>query len=448
MSGPVAYDAATMAGALKERYGERLVEFLPASTKLRNSTIFDDKNREGNKFNQMVTLSHSGGFTYAGAADITTAYDLNDAIPAVSQNATVQATEIVGAENIGYGMTYKAQGNDLASFVDAQEYAMKNLVRGTAKRLETMFWYGGAPLATQTTDTVQSAGIGCAHVITYAGSPATTAIFTISLQSWAPGIWGGSDTNLVDAVNITVSGGAFTSLSVINGSSLTISKINMSTRQVTLTGTAADLTAIAAIGADNVVFYWQGAFNAESLGVQQILSATSGSLFGITIGTYSLWDPIQFDCSGAPLSFSLLVQALDQAVSRGLEEDVTVFVPSVSWTDMMNDLAALRRFDSSYKPSDGEQGMDKLVFHGQSGKLTIESSLYVKTGNCAILGMDNWSRKGSTEITLSAPNGMPFVFNLPQNAGYQIRDFAAESMFCQMPSRNVWMHNIGVSHAP
>src|SRR6185369_9698069 len=110
--------------------------FLPASTKLRNATKFDSANREGDKFNQMVTLSHSGGFTYAGSSIIRTAYDLTAAIPAVSKNAFVQATEVIGTEVVAYGAAFAAQGNDAASFVNTQEYAVKNLVQGTAKRLE------------------------------------------------------------------------------------------------------------------------------------------------------------------------------------------------------------------------------------------------------------------------------------------------------------------------
>lgn len=451
MTAPASYDQTTMAGAFKQRYGDKLVQFLPATTKLRNMTTFDDKNREGDKFNQMVTLSHSGGFTYAGSSLIRTAYDLATAIPAVSQNAYVQATEITGVENVAYGATFAAQGNDLASFVDAQEYAVKNLVQGSAKRLEMLFWYGGNPTAAQATKLIQGSGIGCLSA--YSGS-STTRLYTISAATWAPGIWGGMDTNTIDAVNITVGGGpAFSSLAVINtNAALTITSINMVTRVIGVSGNATDLTNIDSAGVGNVVFWPRGAFGQESLGVHQILGCTGGTggsstLFGITMGTYSLWNPIAVDEGGAPLSFAMLMNAVDNIASRGFQGELVAYVPSVSWTDMMNDTAALRRADTSYRTGEFEQGSESLAFFGQTGKIRIEASLYVKAGYYYVLGMENWKRRGSTEITLELPNGMPIWQNLPSNAGYQLRDFMCEAMFCQKPSHNLAGYNVGPTHA-
>jgi hypothetical protein len=440
------YDQTSMAGAFKQRYGDNLVQFLPASTKLRNATKFDSSNREGDKFNQMVTLSHSGGFTYAGSSIIRTAYDLTAAIPAVSKNAFVQATEVIGTEVVAYGAAFAAQGNDAASFVNTQEYAVKNLVQGTAKRLEQMFWGGGSPAPDQATKVVQGAGIGCLDA--HSGS-STTRVYTISSATWRPGVWGGSDTNTLDAVNITVSGGAFTSLAVINtNAALTITKINMVTRQVTVSGNATDLTNIDSAGDGNVVFYYRGAFGNQSIGVHQILGATAGAttLFGITLGTYSLWDPIAVDEGAAPMSFAMVLNACDNIAARGFDGKLTAYVAVNDWTDMMNDTAALRRADTSYRTGEFEQGSQSLKFHGQTGEIEIVPTLYVSSGFYYVLGLDNWSRKGSTEISFDLPNGMPMWVNLQSNAGYAIHDMAVEALFCQKPSHNLMGYNVSPSH--
>lgn len=448
MATPPSYDDATLAGSLKARYGDKVVEYLPAQTKLRNMTTFDSKHRTGLSFNQMITLTHSGGTTYAGPDIANTAFDLNEAIPATSKNSTVTPDAMIQVENVPYGMTYSAQGNDEASFIDAQEYAMKNLVRGLAKRIEIKFWHGGKPTADQAAHVLAQTGIGTLDLVTHT-TGTTTAKFRVALEAWAPGIWYGSDSNLIDAVNITVSGGAFTSLAVINSSKIKITYANLKTREISVSGTAADLDAIAAVsGASNIALYWNGSFGQETLGVKSILGAVSGTLFGITLGAFSAYDPIASDALGAPLTFQLITQQLDQAESRGMEEDVDIFVPSVAWNDLMNDQAALRRYDSSYRMVEANQGFGKLEFENSTGRLRFHKSQYVKAGQAFIMDLSNWSRKGATEIALAAPNGMPWVQNLPQNAGYQARAMAMEAMYCQMPSRNVFLYNVGTTHSP
>lgn len=446
MTAPSAYDQTSMAGAFKQRYGSKPVQFLPLETKLRNATEFDSKNREGDKFNVMVTLTHSGGGTYAGSSLVRTAYDTNAAIPAASANAYVQATEYLHTEYVAYGAAFAAQGNDEASFVDSQEYAVKNAVQGAAKRLESKFWYGGSPTADQAVKVCQGAGIGCLDA--HSGS-STTRVYTISAATWSS-VWLGAENNQIDAVNITGAGtGTFSSLAVINtNAALTVTKIDAVNRKVTVSGNATDLTNIDAVGDTNVVFYWRGSFGQTGLGVHQILGAKplASTLFGIALGTYSFWDPVAIDEGGAPLSFNMVMAACDSLAARGFAGKTNAYVSISQWTDIMTDTDAARRVDYSYRSGKVERGSEGVMFHGQTGPIELIPHAYIKPGFYYVLGMDNWSRKGSTEITFDLPNGMPMWWNLPTNAGYGLRALAVEEMFCSKPSHNVMGYNVSPTH--
>ena len=70
---------------------------------------------------------------------------------------------------------------------------------------------------------------------------------------------------------------------------------------------------------------------------------------------------------------------------------------------MLNDQAALRKYDGSYSRNKAENGSESLVFFSQNGEIEIVPSIYVKEGYAYILYAEDWARVGSSDVTFQRP---------------------------------------------
>jgi hypothetical protein len=60
-----------------------------------------------------------------------------------------------------------------------------------------------------------------------------------------------------------------------------------------------------------------------------------------------------------------------------------------------------------------------------------------------MLSIDDWSRVGSTDITFKRPGqGDQFFRDLEQAAGYELRLYTDQAIFCSAPGRNVLIYGI------
>ena len=102
----------------------------------------------------------------------------------------------------------------------------------------------------------------------------------------------------------------------------------------------------------------------------------------------------------------------------------------------MTEQAALREFDSSYKTSMAEAGHQELTFYGQNGRVEIVPSIYVKEGFAYVLCMDEMLRIGSSDITFRRPDqGDNFFRELENAAGYELRAYSDQALFCYAPGK-------------
>ena len=143
------------------------------------------------------------------------------------------------------------------------------------------------------------------------------------------------------------------------------------------------------------------------------------------------------------LSFQKLQDAVALAVRKGLDSDVTVLVNPKTWADLLNDQAALRQYDSSYNSNTAENGARMIKFHGQQGVIEIVPSIYVKEGYSYVISMDEMIRVGSSEVTFRRPGrGDEFFRELEGHAGYELRAYTDQALFCYAPGRNVLITDI------
>ena len=394
----------TLNGFFQEVYAKKIENLIPDGVKLYNMIPFAQRDKQnGNFYHQPVTLQHEHGVTFAGQD--AGAFALNSAISGGTQDAQVKGSQLVLRSALSYDAASRSVGGGKKAFEDATKYLVQNMMKSVTKKLEIELLYGQMGYGTVASTSVNT--------------------ITITTAEWAPGIWAGSKGMPIE---IRSSAGA------LRGEA-TIESVSLSGRTITLNVLPAGTVA-------TDVIWHKSAYGNEFAGIHKILTNT-GTLFNIDASQHELWSGNTSTAGSAALSFAKVQDAVAKGVEKGLESDVTVFVNVNAWSDLLTEQAALRQYDSSYSSSQAENGSKSIKFHGQSGMIEIQPSIYVKEGYAYVLSMDDWFRPGSTDVTFKRPGkGDEFFRDLENNAGYELRLYADQSLFCMYPGHNTLINNI------
>jgi hypothetical protein len=387
----------------KEVYADKIQNLIPDGVKLYKMIDFQQKAKLGNSYNQPVILGHEHGVTFAASDD--DAFALNDAVAGAVKNASVRGNPVVLRSVLGYKAASSAIGGDSKSFMDATKFLVANMLRSITKKLEIELLYGQMGYGT-------------------VGSVASL-VLTISAAEWASGIWSGAETMPIDIYDSTS-----TTLHV----STTVTAVDLDAHTITV---AANTNVVA-----GDVIYAKGAKGNEFAGIHKIITNT-GTLFDISAASYSLWKGNTYSAGSASLSLAKIERAIALAVAKGLDSDVSVLVSPKTWADLLVEQAALRKYDSSYSSAQVEAGAKSIKFYGQNGLVTIEPTIYCKEGFAYVLAMDCFMRVGSTDVTFKRPamEG-DFFRDLEANAGYELRCYTDQALFCDAPGKCVLINNI------
>jgi len=394
-------------GLFKEVYPAGLKDLVPNGTKLQKRVPFIKSDKElGKSYNQPVVLAYPNGYTFAAAG--AGAFDLNESNTGTMKNASLDGSQILLREQMDYESAAKsARGRN--AFMDGTKLMFKNMQMSMRKTVESELFYGG---------------IGLAVVSSY-----SNPTITVTTASWAPGIWAG-----LEGRKISVYDGVTTTP---RGSATKILSVDIEARTITL---AADISGTTA--ADTL--YFELANGSEMNGVHKILS-NSGSLFGVSASTYSLWKSVSHSAASASLTFSKVRKGIAKAVAKGLDDDLDLFVNPLTWDNLMDDLAALRRIvDKGGKGSSYQIGADEIVFFSQNGKVMVTPSTYVKEGIAFGLVTEDWKRPGAADVSFNTPGSGKdeIFFHLPTKAGFEARCYTDQAIFCEAPGRQILYTNI------
>lgn len=392
-------------GLFKEVYADKLKELIPDGVKLLNMIKFMSKDKQpGNLYHQPVVLGLEHGITFASSED--DAFALQPAIAGAIKDAQVRGSPAVLRSILGYTAASRAAQGGAQAFMDATKFVVGNMLRSMVKKIEIEMLYG-------------QMGYGVV-------ASALSNTVTVSTPEWAPGIWAGSENMPIEIRNAAGT--------TIRGSAQ-ITSVNMDTRVLTLSST------IPGVVATDVIWH-KGAFGNEFVGIHKVLTST-GTLFNIDTSTYNLFKGNEYDAQNGALSFAKLNQSIARAVEKGLESKVTALVNPRAWANMLNDQAALRKYDGSYSRNKAENGSESLVFFSQNGEIEIVPSIYVKEGYAYILYAEDWARVGSSDVTFQRPGADGRFFRDLENAsGYELRCYTDQAIFCASPGKNVLIKNI------
>jgi hypothetical protein len=358
------------------------------------------------------------GVTYAHEDD--GAFELNESIAGTMKPAKVTGYQMVLRSAISYTAASRAMSSAQA-FQDATKLLVANMLDSVRNKLEVQLMLG-------------QVGIGRVAADAAAG---TNVAVELKASHFAPGVWSGAENMKLDIYDESVS-----TTTPIQASAV-VKSVNFETKEITIKVLSASLTA-----ANDVRIFPAGARSKEMAGLHAILSNT-GSLHGIDASQYTLWKGNVFDAKVGSaeqvLSFAIIQQAIAKAVEKGLDKDVTVLVNPGHWDDLLVDEAALRSYDQTYKPDVAERGSRAIKFHSQNGMVEIVPSTMVMEGFAYIICPEDLQRIGSTDVTFKRPGqGDNFFRELEANAGFELRAYSDQALFCVKPSRQILIEGLKV----
>jgi hypothetical protein len=393
----------TLDGLFKIVHASAPVKLLPDFAILSKRVKFQESEKLGEEYRVPVKLQYEQGFTYGAAGD--GAFTLNDAVAGKVAKAKVTSAQIVLRSSLDYESAFKAASAGKQAFQEASQAVVENMSESFAKRQEIAFLYGGK-------------GLGV-----ISGTPSTSGsnkVITFTEGSWAAGMWVGMKDCNLDVYN--------GSSKINTNAAVVIVSVDIANRQITVSGNATDLGNLA----DGHTIYFKGAYGKECNGIDNILTNT-GTLYNIDASSYELWKSSSYAVSGL-ISMNKVLLGASQATALGLKEDAIVLLSPKRWTQLNNELAANRRTDSSYSAMKIEQGTEGITYYGVNGKMEVIAHPMVKDGDGFILPEKRLKRIGATDMTFSRPgNKDSFFRELSDAAGYELRAYADQQMFCEAP---------------
>lgn len=399
----------TLNGLFKDVYASEVHNMIPNIAKLQDIIKFISRQyQEGNQYVQPLVLQLEHGVSYGSPDD--GAFLLNAPISGVVKHARVRGAQMLLRTAVAYDVLARSQ-NTQGAFQQATKFIVQAMTESMAKKYEVELFYG-------------QSNIGIVESVVDAG----TDSITITAAEWASGIFCGGKGMKVDV---------YSPANALR-QTVTIKAVDFDTRTLQIE----EAIAVSIVAGDILKPY--GAHNKQAAGLVKIMSNT-GMLFEIDAAEYELWKGNVVPNVG-DLSFEKLVKALAKPIEKGLDKDVVAIVSPKTWTSLMKDQAALRKFDQSYNTKKLENGTMAIEFFSLNGKIEIHSSTYCKDGYAFVFAPEDFARIGATDVTFSLP-GMPdqFLLQSPDRAGYEMRCYVNAGLFSKSIGQTLLL--TGITHS-
>lgn len=335
-----------VSGWFKNAYADKVVDLQPDSVYYcKQCKPVASSAKTGGDFYQSVSLTSEQGITLAAAA--AGAFSLNSVVAMASRQASVAGSQFLLRSALDYESIFRSDSKN--AFIAATKGVVQNMLKSMYFYMEAETMWGKSNLG------VVSAINGL--------------VVTLTDASWASGLWLGSEGR---AIRFETAGG-------VAVGTANITAYDIEAKSITIDADPG------VAGTNVILFAADGLNGANSMtGLYKAMSETTGLLWGINRSTYGLWRSAgTYSAGSAPLSFNKIMKAITKAANRGLGEDISeieVVVSPTTWTDLGNDLAALRSLDSSYKSGEAANGSEKIVFYCPAGKVSIFSHKMMKEG--------------------------------------------------------------------
>lgn len=425
----------TLVGMFKQVYGDDFINAWGYIARLSKRIKFiTPSQRNGDGWNVPVDMQFEHGISYApagttnsGTTNSTTAYV--PASPGHSQNAVVYPFQINGRAQVSYESIARSAGAGQRAFEEATNRVVKRLSMAVVKRLEIALLHG-------------QKGIGIIETAaaTGGGANAWTKVLTISAASWSAGLFAGFKGASVDVYDTTLVTKRNTNATT--AANLKITNIDTVNRQITLTSNATANTDANAIVATDVLFFETGSATSEMPGLDVWSRASSGTLAGINVGTYELFQGNLATSSAGVPTFGKLLEWSSITADFNNAMGLLFNVHPKAFEILNTDQAALREYDVSYKGEKAKNGFQALEFASQIGPLEVLANPFEKQGLIHAFVPQEAIRAGSQDVGFidrgRDGNGQErLILEVADSTGSEMRCYTGQSLFIEQPRHTV-----------
>ena len=425
----VTNDTTQLTGLLKNVYAKGIVDAYSFAAPLASRLIKFDQQAAGlgNTYNQPVDLQLENSFTSSAADTVPTFLAIN---AGKMENATATGCQLYGRSAVSYEAMARSKYPTQKAFETAVKRVTKRLSMSHLKRLEMQLICGRRGVA------VGSAISGTS----------TTRALVVSDESWSAARFAG----MVGATLAMQRADRSTAVAPVAGAvgSFFLSSVTTSTKTLNITANSTDAT--------DMDTYWPigGILHFESNGtITQFGTTTeiagleawcnmSGPWFNIATGTYDLWNPNVYSTSTGVISFGKIVEAAEMTAPYGAVKKLVALCSVKAFSVLNTDLAALRQYDSSYKTSKGELGVEGIEFKCSVGTIEILPHPMCSDGICIIFAPDEVLRTGACDIEFVERNGEKLVLESATTPSGEMRTMSNQQLFVEQPRHLVYMSGI------
>jgi hypothetical protein len=412
---------------------------------------FEASEATGKEFVEDFIMGDEVGATWAGSA--IRAFKIKEAIAGSIEQSSINGSQFVLSSVIPWGfMTRSAGGGDKA-FYDGTKLVMKNHLSSHSKLRSVEKLYGQS-----------DAGLG---YVSYAGSgtvyrgQAYTGNGTVTLIqkdgtsiAFVGGVCSAANlpTNAPQGAKsaILFQPGQFASGFFVGKKGIVLKQVNTTTGLAVASGALkgvnallgfiyVDFDAVAATAvASHRIVYEEWESNNCMVGIHKIITNT-GTLFGINAVEHELWSGQVINLGQKKFNLKAVQEGIADAINAGgLEEPMDILVNPLTFAQMANDEAAMRKYDASYKGASASNGFETIEYYAANGTNRIRASNKVKEGDAFGMIKEHWKCSGSQAPSFR-PNGMgqEVIFALQDQAGWVVRSFSDMFVICRMPARQI-----------
>lgn len=436
---------AKLEGFYKTIFGPKIERAIPEEAILTRDFQFKEAATDGLEFQIPVHLSLPVGVSWSPPA--IGAFGFNPAGPGGTKTSKVQGSQLFLREMVAYDTAAKAQ-RDEGSYGRILGEVMLQMRESVGRILELELWYGQRPLAT---------------VASVSG-----AVVTVTDADWASGIFAGLEQPSTSGMPVMVlqalgSNGLPASADPRGTGSLRqkyLQAIDYENKKLTLSNgdgvAAGDIIVMgrtnddAAGGALTYSGQWAVKSNNGAttntwnsmIGLDKICSyqptAAGTTLFNIDGFSYSLWKANQY-AVGGPMNMLAIMKGMARSMQRGASGKSKLVVSPVTFAEMANDQASLRRFNATQ--SELANGGSGLKFHCVNGEVEIQASTFCKEGMAIAYQPSKYSRQGTCDITfdlgkIGLPGGKIF-HQMQDYAGVQFGCYGYQCLYTSKPGSTV-----------
>ncbi len=423
-------DQTQLTGLFKQVYAKSVVEAHSFAAPLASKYIKYDYQEQGtgDYYNMPVDLVLENSITQAATNTTPTYLAIN---AGVMQNAQMRGAQLFGRSAVTYEAISRAAQSGAKAFESATKRVVKRLGLSHLKRLETHLLCGQSGIA------VGSAISGTS----------TTRALVVSAETWSAARFSG----MVGAtLAMTNSAGVATAPSAGAVGSFTLTSIDAANRTLNITANSTDATAMDTDWPAGGILYWESNGTKTEFGATTEMAGLSkwanmsGTFANIVCSSYDLWNGNIYSTSTGVISFGKLVEAAEMVGAYGAVDKLVAVTSLKAFSVLNTDIAALRHYDSSYKPSKAEAGVRGITFNTSVGELEILPHPLQCDGKIQIFCPSEAFRVGSTDITFiqRGSGGEKLILESSTTPAGEMRTMSNQALMIEQPRHVVEMSGI------